>query len=251
VKTRSGPNGGTFRATGVRLPQPVALERLDDYLAELAAKGELDAARYEVERRKGEAERSAEEDGLIEPVRIETEGLRWAVARVAPGAERRVARDLAGEGLTAYCPLGRRLATQGRVVVNGLRRRRRVMRQFVVFSPYLFLGCAPAREVGRDIRDRSGERIGTVIGDATGPTWVAPRIIAEINALEIAGQWWENWAGQTRLKPGAEVVVKAGAFAELRGIVEALPAEMRVTIDLDLFGRPTPVTLDVCQVDLI
>ena len=207
MKTRSGPNGGTFRA--------------------------------------------ADDDKLVEPTKLEVDGLRWAVARVAPGTERRVARDLAGEGYRPYCPLGRKLSVQGRVIVNGAKRRRRIMRQFVVFSGYVFIGCTPGREVGREIYDRWGNRVGVVLGDAAKPTFIAPAIIAEINKLEIAGRWWDNWAAQTRLRPGKEVLVTDGPFRDMRGIIEALRAEMRVTVDLGLFGRATPVMFDAGQLELV
>ena len=188
-------------------------------------------------------------DEILEPKRIEVEGLKWAVARVTPGTERRIARDLADEGYRPYCPLGRKLALRARV--KGSSRRQRRMRQFAVFSPYLFVGCVPGREIGREIFDHWGERVGTVISDRSKPIFIAPRIIAEINKLEVAGQWWDDWSSQTHLRPGAKVLITEGPFVDMRGIVEALPAEMRVAVDLNLFGRATRVEFDACQVGLV
>ena len=193
--------------------------------------------------------RGVDDDKLVEPANLEVDGLRWAVARVAPGTERRVTRDLAGEGYRPYCPLGRKLAIQGRMVVDGVKCRRRVMREFVVFAPYLFIGCAPGHEVGREIYNRWGERVGVVLSDAAKPTFIASRIIAEINKLEVAGQWWDNWRVQTHLRTGECVRVIDGPFADLQGIVEAFPAVMRVTVRLALLGGDVPTTLNACQVE--
>jgi transcription antitermination factor NusG len=192
-----------------------------------------------------------DEDKLVEPAKLEVDGLRWAVARVAPGTERRVTRDLAGEGYRPYCPLGRKLSMRGRAIVNGAKCRRRIMRQFVVFSGYVFIGCALGHEVGRKIYDRWDNRVGVVLGDAAGTTFIAPEIVVEINKLEIAGRWWDNWAVQTHLRPGKKVLVTDGPFRDMRGIIEALPAEMRVTVDLRLFGRATPVMFDAGQLELV
>jgi transcription antitermination factor NusG len=249
MATRSGPNGGTFRVTEIKPRERLEFERLDEYLGMLAASALGGEDRTVITQRPPRPLPPPPVDDVIEPKRIEVDGLRWAVARVTPGTERRIARDLADEGFRPYCPLGRKLALRARV--KGSSRRQRRMRQFAVFSPYLFVGCIPGHEIGRDIFDHWGERVGTVISDVSGPTFIAPRIIAEINKLEVAGQWWDDWAAQTHLRPGAQVLVTEGPFVDMRGIVESLPAEMRVTVDLNLFGRGTPVTLDACQINLV
>lgn len=252
MKTRSGANGGTFRAMGIRPATKIPVENIEAYLAGLSA-DELAALRYEpspAAKPCGSAPET-EAEKLVEPSKIEIEGLRWVVARVTPGAERRVARELAAQGYQPYCPLGRKLALRARVSGGGVERRGRRMRQFVVFAPYLFIGCAPGHEIGREIYNALGDRVGVVLGDTAKPTFVAPEIVAEINKLEIAGRWWDNWAVQTRLRPGKEVLVTDGPFRDMRGIIEALPAEMRVTVDLALFGRATPVMFDAGQVELV
>jgi transcription antitermination factor NusG len=249
MKTRSGANGGTFRVVQIKPRVSVALERIDEYLAGLSASDHREIVQFLGERTRRAEPLASVPDEIVEPKQIETDGLRWVVARVMPGTERRIARDLADEGFRPYCPLGRKLALRARV--KGSTHRQRRMRPFVVFSPYLFVGCIPGREIGREIYDHWGERVGTVISDTKGPHFIAPRIIANINRLEVAGRWWDSWATQTRLRPGAQVLVTDGPFADMRGIVEALPGEMRVTVDLHLFGGSAPVTFDACQVGLV
>jgi transcriptional antiterminator NusG len=248
MKTRRGANGGTFRATGLRPAAKIPAESLEAYLAGLSA-DQRAALQYEPAPTPKPEGSAPEAERLVEPVKIEVEGLRWVVARVAPGSELRVARDLAAQGYRPYCPLGRKLALRARVSRGGVERRGRRMRQFVVFAPYLFVGCAPGQEIGREIYNGFGERVGVVLGDARKPTPVAPRIIEEINKLEVAGQWWANWRGQTHLRTGGRVRVLDGPFADFEGIVEALPAEMRVRVSLSLFGGATPATFNACQVE--
>lgn len=242
---RYSPAAATHHVLAVRPRERVAVEEVSNYLAGLAETGEITARRYAPSRppHASPAPRSREE-GLVEPARIEVEGVRWFVARAMSGCERRVARDLAEAGFRTYCPLGRRFVGQARLAGG---KRRKAVRQFAVFAPYVFVGCAAGLEIGKS----SHERIESVISDADGPIAVAARIIAGINDLELAGQWYDAlaWRGQTRLKVGSQVYVSGGPFAGLSGIVAGLPAEMRVRIDLSLFGRATPAVIDACQVE--
>jgi transcription antitermination factor NusG len=249
MDTRGGTGGGTFRVREIRPRERVSLESLDQYLAGQAVAGGSDDVLVASAQRPAREAPQPKSDEIVEPKRIDVDGRKWAVARVTPGTERRIARDLADEGFDPYCPLGRKVALRARV--NGSNRRQRQVRQFAVFSPYLFVGCTPSREIGREIYDRWGQRVGTVICNAGLPTFVAPHIIAEINRLEVAGQWWEDWFHQTHLRAGAQVMVIDGPFRDMRGLIESLPAEMRVTVDIRLFGGLTPVTFDACQIGLV
>lgn len=248
MTTRGGANGGVFHVNHIQPSERVGVERLDEYLAGLAFSADAASGEMRTRRPARELTRRPADD-IVEPRRIEADAYRWAVARVTPGTEQRIAHDLADEGFHPYCPLGRKLALRARV--KGSSRRQRRMRQFAVFSPYLFIGCIPGREIGRGIFDHWGERVGTVICNLGVPTFIAPRIIAEINKLEVAGRWWDDWSTQTHLRPGAQVLITEGPFADMVGIVEALPAEMRVAVDLNLFGRATRVEFDACQVGVV
>ena len=249
MQTRYGRNGGTFRVTQVRLRESVPVERISESLDGLSAADYSEIVPLSGERARRAQQAAIAPDEIVEPKRIKANGLKWAVARVTPGTERRVAHELAGVGFHPYCPLGRKLSLRARV--KGSTHRRRIMRPFVVFAPYLFVGCIPGREIGREIYNHWGERVGTVISGRSGPTFIAPRIVAEINNLEVAGRWWDSWLTQTRLRRYAQVIVTDGPFVDMRGIIEALPAEMRVTVNLPLFGGATPVTFDACQVCLV
>lgn len=230
----------------VRPRERVAVENVESYLAGLISSGQIELRRYHPSAapHPSPAPRSRDEP-LVDPVKIEVDDLRWAVARAVSGCERRVARDLADAGYQTYCPLGRRLAQRARI--KGTSRRERRIRQFCVFSPYIFVGCPKGLEIGRHTHDK----IESVISDSRGPVYVAGRIIAAINDLELAGQWYDTkaWREQTRLTVGAQVRVTDGPFASFHGIIDGLPAEMRVKVSLNLFGRATPVHLDACQLE--
>lgn len=80
---------------------------------------------------------------LTEPVAIETRRLRWLAVLTAPACERRVADELNTLGFKAYCPLGRRLVSwQG-----GRQLKQKLIREFPVFSRYLFVGIPTESEV--------------------------------------------------------------------------------------------------------
>ncbi len=137
----------------VRPRERVAVENVESYLAGLISSGQIESRRYHPSAapHPSPAPRSRDEP-LVDPVKIEVDDLRWAVARAVSGCERRVARDLADAGYQTYCPLGRRLAQRARI--KGTSRRERRIRQFCVFSPYIFVGCPKGLEIGRHTHDK-------------------------------------------------------------------------------------------------
>ena len=184
-------------------------------------------------------------DAMVEPNRVDVDGVRWFVLRVAHGADRMVVDDLSAAGYRAYSPQGRRIAHRARV--KGSSARVKLLRQFFVFAPYVFVGCPQALEIGRHCHDK----IVSVVSDSCGPIQIPKGVIASLNALELSGQWYDtkSWRDQTRLKIGSSVRITGGPFQHLQGIVAALPAEMRVKVELSLFGRPSPVDIDACQLE--
>lgn len=172
---------------------------------------------------------------------------RWAVAMLWSGRERKALEDLARAGFFPYLPLGSRIAyrTVGRA--SGLERRVRYVGAYRPFGAYVFVG-QDARPLGRSV----SRHIVDVIGDEFGPWTIAREAIRAICQAECAGEWAHTGkaALSTGFKTGQDVRIKEGAFAGFVGVVRALQGELRYKIEMNLFGRPTKVTLEACQLEL-
>jgi transcription antitermination factor NusG len=193
--------------------------------------------------------RAADDAG--EPRRIDAEGVIWTVARVWSGRERDVEADLREDGFRAYCPTSRALALRARV--TGTERRETRVRVAALFPGYLFVGDGG----GRIATPARHERVIEVIGGER-PVRVPAAMIAAINARELAGEFDEaapvlaRAAARSRpLKRGERVKFREGPFAGFEGAVSALPADLRVKVELVLFGRVTGVTASRLNLDRI
>jgi transcription termination/antitermination protein NusG len=196
------------------------------------------------EQRFRDAVRHAESTRYV-PVRIEVEGARWFVARVASGQERRVAWDLCEMGFRGYAPLEREKVYRARV--RGVNGRVPKIRVRPVFTGYVFVG-AP-RGTGLVVRSLH-ERILDVLGGPDGPIEIPAALIGAINAREFAGKW-DHVKRAAPFKPGDLVRIVDGAFAGFPGVIAALPADIRIKVEASIFGRLTPVVMEACQVERV
>lgn len=115
--------------------------------------------------------------------------------------------------------------------------RRGVMRVVEPLFPcYIFVRCVVEERVG-DIQHLSG--IGRLVQFGGNYPRVADTIIDE---LQACFGHEDTISVESRLCPGDEVTVAAGAFAGMSALVlKSLPAKKRVQILLDILGRPTTV----------
>lgn len=179
---------------------------------------------------------------LTEPVAIETRRLRWLAVLTAPACERRVADELNTLGFKAYCPLGRRLVSwQG-----GRQLKQKLIREFPVFSRYLFVGLPTGFTLGRHLSDK----IVSILGDASGPVVIPPAAIARINALELAGEWDGTKMRRSPYQPGVSVSIPRGPYAGFLATIDAQESETRLRVLVNMFGRALTVPIGVDEVEM-
>ncbi len=201
------------------------------------AKGEATAlARLRAaSRRKGE---------LIEPEPIETQGVVWRVAMVAPSQAIEVAGDLGDLGFRAYCPLGRRVVYRARLAAG---KRGRRVDTFPVFGGYVFVG-----EAGAPVVRGVHPKVVCILGDARGALAVPPAAIAAISAAECEGRW--DATRRAKASPfvaGAAVRLVAGPFADFAAVVEAVERSGRIRIAAAVFGQATTIRVEAAQLALV
>jgi transcription antitermination factor NusG len=175
---------------------------------------------------------------LVDPTAVEFEDVsRWGVAVCKPSMARSVGEDLPALGFRAYCPLGRRMVFRDR---HRSGTRKKHILQWAVFGRYLFVG-----EMLEPLAASLHEGIVDVIGDSQGAWSLHPRIVHAINQAELAGQWDYVGSSENPFKIGQSVRIAEGhAFEHFIGIVTAL-MHGGAWINLDVFGRETPVSVPV------
>lgn len=191
---------------------------------------------------------SIEQKPLVEPKKIAVEGISWRAVRVDASCERRVADDLQLLGFHAYCPLGRKHVSW----VGARQLKKKIVRQFPVFSRYIFAGhsIGAKRELDCDAHDK----IHSIMKNCGRHMTVPTEAIAHINNLEFAGQWDEtrSYIEKSPLKRAREVrIADNGPFHGFNATVDRLESESAVFLLVSIFGRPTPIKIDPELVELV
>lgn len=171
------------------------------------------------------------------------EARRYFVAQTHQGFERRARDRLADQGLDVYAPLEEVERTRRGKVTTAIR---------PVLPRMLFVGV-PRDEDGwiKAIKDtpgiadllRFGERYVEIR-----PVKDKPHPLQEF-ADELAD---DEEPDEMRGLPylGEQVRVADGPFASFNGIVEEVDGRtQRLKVSVDIFGRPTPVALELAQVE--
>ena len=181
---------------------------------------------------------------LIEPIRIETDGLRWLAVRVASSCEAKVAEALTGLGYRSYCPLGAKFKFWSKGARRGPQK---YVAQFPVFSRYIFVGL----RAGQVLSAAADRNIEAVLGNSVGPLYVPAIAIRMMNDLELAHHWDEtrSWREKSPFQPGSEALITAGPFAGVRATVDRLESESKIAVLVSLFCRLTPLELSPCQIE--
>lgn len=154
----------------------------------------------------------------------------WYLAQSKPNQEHLAARRLGRLGIDVFVPL--QMRTQ---------RWRGRLRQVTapVFPGYVFLGLDPARPQWRRVNSTPGitrlVRFGT-----EGP---APVPSALVTGLMMRCDGDGYLCPPEDLKPGDAVRITAGPFAEMISTIEAIDAQERVALLIEIMGRATRVKL--------
>lgn len=186
---------------------------------------------------------------LVEAQRIETEGLRWVAVKTAAKCERIVAGELGSLGYETYCPLGAK-----HVLWDGNRRaKERMVKQFPVFFGYIFVGLRPRQTISRYVvfnnRLVLAHKIHSILGDSRGPLLIPQEAIRELNDRELDSQW--DQTKRSPFKEKQEIRILSGPFRGFYATVDADDSEFRIRALVKMFGRKTPVELDVDEVEAV
>jgi transcriptional antiterminator NusG len=187
-----------------------------------------------------------------------THDMRWYLLQCAAKSDKRVQDWLKDRGFEAYYPQVREMRAVPKRKLTASQRRAdmTIMRpQTVPFFPrYMFVRFDIEGGLWRDIFGFVGIIGLHCNGDLPAP--IADGLIDELKANEIDGAIPGKTKSKHIFKLGERVRVEDGPFASFYGTVEkladvpieAIDPDTRIKVAVDIFGRPTPVELEVRQV---
>lgn len=172
------------------------------------------------------------------PVNIPPAGAGWYVAYSKPRAEA-IARDqLAPQGYEVYLPLYKstRRTAKGTEAVR-----------VPMFARYLFFR---AGRPGQSIAPaRSTRGITSVVRFGAQFACVSNEVVETLREFEVRREQ-ADLPECMRLTVGGRVVIHAGPLKGLEGLVSAVARE-RVTVLLDIMGRPQQLAMGIEQVEAV
>ena len=163
--------------------------------------------------------------------------IRWYVAYTQAQAEARAARELRQQDFDVFLPLCRRLRRHAR-------RSETVLRP--LFPRYLFLAIDLEAQGWRVINGTRG--VGQLVRHGERP---APVPIGVIESLRARADRYGTvpLEALATFEPGCALRVTAGPFAGHIGRYEAMTADERVILLLDMLGRSVEIALPLLAVD--
>jgi len=156
-----------------------------------------------------------------------------------------IAEDLNMIGFRTYCPMGKKVVYRGR---HGGEARHRRVHQFPVFGRYLFVG-----ELEDPFQTEIHFGVVAVIRDQNGARSVNPEALKQINDAEMAGTWDSSREAEAAFRRGDLVRVVSDLshpFAGFNAIVDSI-RKSGVRINVDIFGRSTPITIPQDKLELV
>jgi transcriptional antiterminator RfaH len=148
----------------------------------------------------------------------------WYLARLRPGGLRRARENFARQAVVSFCPMRNRTLREKGRLVTALR---------PLFPGYLFIQVPPETISWRSINATYG--VSQVVCLEPGrPSRVPLGIMSALLACDASGEATDD---VDLFKPGEDVRVVVGPFADLVAKVEAVPEKDRIFVLLDMMGR--------------
>jgi transcriptional antiterminator RfaH len=160
---------------------------------------------------------------------------RWYVVQTQPRAELKAQEHLRRQGFKTYLPR----------LIKARRHARKVeMVSRPLFPSYLFVSIDTTNQPWRAIRSTIG--VTALVGSTDGPSPLQEGIVETLRESEGMDGFFHPSAAA--FSPGAAIRVIDGLFASCLGFFEAMSEGQRVSVLLELLGRPVRVVLDAHSV---
>jgi transcriptional antiterminator NusG len=177
-----------------------------------------------------------------------TEGFRWYVVHVLSGFEHRVVKSLKDRIVTHKLEdqFGDVLLPEETVVANIKGKKRNLKKKF--FPGYLLINMLMNDKTWHLVKN-TDKITSFVSGDKNKPI-----PISEEEAKQLTNQVVEGFKkpkSTSVFVAGDNVKVIEGPFTTFVGTVDSVNERGKVKVQLSIFGRPTPVELDLSQIEKV
>jgi transcriptional antiterminator NusG len=177
-------------------------------------------------------------------VGVETMEKHWYVVHTLTGQENKVKASIEkmskSSDLDQY--FGRILVPTEEEIKSTSGKRRVVKKK--LFPGYVLIQMALNDQTGYLVRQTSG--VTAFVGSGTKPVPLKPDEVD--NVLQTVGE--EAAEPKVAFEAGEVVLVNDGPFAEMSGNITGVDVQReKLTVQISIFGRDTPVELDFTQVD--
>lgn len=153
----------------------------------------------------------------------------WFLAQLKPNSHKIAERNLQRQGFATYLPLCKRTRFS----------RGRSQTKFVpLFPGYIFFAFESADNGWRSVACTLG--VSRLVGFGASPTEVPGPLIDQ---LKQRYDGTEDAAAMEKLRPGDSIQLCSGPFADFISNVEAIDAEKRIWVLIDILGRPSRVAV--------
>jgi transcriptional antiterminator NusG len=166
---------------------------------------------------------------------------RWIVATCRPGSEEGIARELDEVGIVTWCPK------------EHLRTRpRRKLKPVDIYRPYfggyLFVRVIPTREAFAGVLAAS--RLVGIMGREGQPFLMPEKLMNVLILAAKKDELDQQDKPKMPVRVGQRVDIHSGPFANFQATVRRLiPERWKVEAEVSLFGRMTPIELDVDSIE--
>lgn len=172
----------------------------------------------------------------------EAKQAKWYVAHTYSGHENKVKFNIEATVVTRNMQDVIQEVVVPMHTVEEIKDGKRTKSQKKIFPGYVLVKMIMTDESWYVVRNTRG--VTGFVGPASKPVSLSAQ---ELKSLGIA-----ETVKKINVQPGDEVNVLSGAFAGFSGIVEMIDEDkQKITVNISMFGRETPVELDWAQVERI
>jgi len=164
---------------------------------------------------------------------VEANSENWFVAQLRPQGLRRAEENLTRQGFSSFCP--KRLES---VIRSG----KRLSKEAPLFPGYLFVALDMLQGRWRAVNSTYG--ITRIVSLGKEPTPVPLDLVSQ---LMLRCDQEGKLLPPKLLKPGDEVTMTKGPFADVIAIIESVTPDRRVWVLMDIMGGQTRVAVDASQ----